>query len=190
VEAERALRSLNRLRVVVVRARIALALIPPRSAAEHRTDLAEVGLVRAFSILESYLSDRGDTLVRRDLPVPVAPAALTRAAHTRILGAFRGSFDSGPVAFWKEGLELDLKTFPGGWSKVSDYRDLRNLIVHGLAYVRPGGSRLRPSIAARIRSFTSDPENYTGRVPVSDKDYEDCVKVASAFIKWVDRQRP
>jgi hypothetical protein len=175
--------------VVVVRARIALSLTAPRSAPAHRADLAEVGLVRAFSILESYLSDRGDTLVRRDLPVPIVPRALTRAAHTRILGAFRGSFESGPVAFWKEGLELDLKTFPGGWSKVSEFKDLRNLIVHGLGYVRPGGTPMRPSIAARVRSFTSDPDNYTGRVPVSDKDYEECVRIVSAFIKWVDRQK-
>lgn len=188
VEAERALRSLNRLRVVVARARIGLTIIPTSSVGTHRADLAEVGVVRAFSVLESYLTDRGDTLVRRGLPVLPTPSALSKAAHLRILGAFRGNFESGPVAFWKEGLEVDLKKFPGGWSRISEYKDLRNLLTHGLGHVRPGGTPLRPSVAARLKAVTANPETYTGRVPVSHGDFEELVRVVSAFVRWVDYQ--
>jgi len=187
VEAERAIRSLNRLRVVFARAKKVVGILPTASSETYRSDLRELALVRAFSILEAFLTERGDTLIRRDLPLPSSPGPMATYAHQAILGSFRGNFQRGPVAFWRKALRVDIAKY--GRSKDLDaYRELRNLVTHALGYVRPGGSPLPESLQARLRKVTKDPTTYVGRIPINDADVEDILALVHDFVTWVDPQ--
>jgi hypothetical protein len=182
IEAERAIRDLNRLRVVVGRAQLAVGVIPSRAGAERR-DVAEIGIVRAFSVLESYLS------ARADLPVPDPPRDLPTYAHSRLLGSFRGDFVRGPVEFWRVGLSVDLEKFPGGWKRLDEYRELRNVLTHGLGYVRPGPTKLKASIRKRIARVTTSPDTYAGRVPLDASEFDEIARLVHEFVVWADVQR-
>ncbi len=189
VEAELAIRTLNRVRVLVSRGRLLFGLAPGPAGPSYRSELNEVGIVRAFSVLESFLTDRGDSLFRRDLPVPSAPSAMVKYAHSQILRSFRGDFERGPVAFWKSGLGVELATFPR-WQDVEDYRQLRNTITHALGYVRPGGSKMPQAIERRLRAITLDPSSFVGRIPIADRDFDDIASLVLEFVLWADGQRP
>ncbi len=188
IEAERAIRSLNRLRIVIARSQATIRLIPRPTRRAQLSDLAELGVVRAFSVLESYLSERADTIIREDLPVPASPTSLTHFAHLNLLGAFRGNFERGMVGFWKKALDVDLQKLPDGWSNVDEFRELRNLLTHGLGYVRPGGAQLPSSLTKRLRKVTADPGTFTGRVPVENQDFDEIARLVRSTVLWVDQQ--
>ena len=186
IECERSIRTLNRVRVLVARGRAsAKSAVAPT---DIRSDVNEAGLVRAFSVLESYLEARGDVLLHRDLPIPSKPTSLSSYVHDRVIGGLRGSFDR-RVGYWTAGLGVKLSTYRG-WSQVTEYKDLRNTIVHAVGFVRPDGEELKAGIRKRLARVTADPENYVGRVPVSDKDFDDLAAIVEEFVVWVDRQRP
>lgn len=183
VEAERAIRTLNRVVVHITSSRT-----PLRHGTDARADINELGFVRAFSCLESYLTTRADTVLRDKLPVPDPPKGVQAYAHLRLMDGFRGSFDSS-ARFWSDGYGLAPGAAPkDSWSKIGASRDLRNLLTHALGYVRPGGDPLKKSIAERLRSVTRDPRTFTGRVPVSDKDFDELAEAVLVFIIWFDAQ--
>jgi hypothetical protein len=187
LEAERAIRTLNRLRVLFARAKRVIGILPTPSSQTYRSDLRELVVVRAFSILESFLTERGDTLLRRELPVPAAPGPMTAFAHQAILGSFRGNFQRGPVAFWRKALGVDIGKFTRS-KDLDAYRELRNLVTHALGYVRPGGSPLPESLKSRLLKVAADPATYVGRVPIDDTDVDDVLDLVHEFVIWVDPQ--
>ena len=101
-EAERSLRTLNRLAVLLSRARPAVTGTSPWMV-ESRQDLNEVAIVRAFSVLEAYLVDRADSLLVEELPVPPKPSALVAHLYDSVLASFRGRLEN-RVGFWKTAL--------------------------------------------------------------------------------------
>ena|SRR5436190_13182309 len=189
IEAERAIRSLNRLKVVVDPSRAVLRISSFRRRDDFRADVNELGIVRAFSILESYLSERGDTIIRRELPVPTPPPKLVEYAHLHLMASLRGNFDRGPVRLWRRGLGVEINNFRRR-KDVDDLRELRNLVTHALGYVRPGGTPLPASLNTRLTRLTSDPASYVGRIPVTDDDVGDALALVREFVVWVDAQRP
>jgi hypothetical protein len=188
LEGERAIRDLNRLRVVITRARPAVAVIPT-TAGVARRDVDEIGIVRAFSVLESYLSARADSFIRRDLPVPDPPHEIAVYAHSRLISSTFGNFERGTMTLWHLGLGVDLSKFPGRWNRINEFRELRNLLTHGLGYVRPGPIKLKPGIRKRLATVTASPETFVGRVPVGTNDFDDLATLVRDFVLWADAQR-
>jgi hypothetical protein len=196
-EAERSLRTLNRLTVLLSRARPAVTSTP-RWMVESRQDLNEVAIVRAFSVLEAYLVDRADSLLVQELPVPAKPSALVAHLYESVLASFRGRFEY-RVGFWKTALGVDLARAYPKWSKVKDDQDLRNALTHGLGYMHPNRNERIPAdsrrktsekIAVRLRLVTARPDTYTGRIPVDDADADASIVLAKDAITWIERTRP
>jgi hypothetical protein len=186
IEAERAIRSLNRTRVLISRSRG--SAVPATSPGDYRSDLTELGIVRAFSTLDSYLTTRGDVLLHRELPIPTSPSPLESYLHDQLSRRFRGSID-GPIRYWKAALGVDV-TEHKRWSEVSAFRELRNLIVHSLGLVRPHGDKLRPALEKRLAAIAADPAKFTGRVPTTDADFDEVAALVEDVVVWVDRARP
>lgn len=188
IEAERAIRGINRVAGLVSNSRRFIAALPPPRGRTLAAELNDVAIVRAVSVLESYLTDRADTLMRRDLPVPYPATQLVQYLHENVLASFRGSFDRGSKRFWDNALGVELKRGPN-WSALADFRELRNAIVHSLGFVR-AGDKLSSSIERRIKSVTGTPSIYSGRIPVTDNDFDDLAVAVRAYVMWTDRMRP
>jgi hypothetical protein len=186
VEGERATRSCNRLRVLIKQLRTQARAVRSSSRRNgHLSDINEVALIRAWSILESYLNGRGDALLQRDLPVPSPPLPLPE--HIR--GAVLDQWTRWPELqkFWEIGLGL------GGplWKQLLEYKELRNLIAHGHGYVRPRPGRpYTKALMARLAFATSSPATYAGRIPLADKDVDRFLALVQRFVDWAEKARP
>ena len=188
-EAERSLRTLNRLAVLLHRGRPAFAGVSPWHL-ESRQDLNEAVIVRAFSVLEAYLLDRADELLVQELPVPGSPSPLVAYLYDVVLSQFRTRFET-RVEFWKNALGVDLRSGYPKWSKVSEHKDLRNTLTHALGYMHPRRyERIPKSVRARLARVTATPELYMGRIPIDDRDADDSIEVAKDVIQWLERSRP
>lgn len=186
VEAERGLRELNRVRVLVGTGRTVSAGLS--AAAALRSDVNETGVVRAFSVVESYLTVRADVLLHRDLPIPAKRSSMQAFVHERVVSGFRGQFEN-PVKFWSGALDVSLAKGPG-WEDLNDYKDLRNSLVHALGFIRPGEEKIRRGVEKRLKAITKTPETFVGRVPVSDGDFDDLAALADEFVRWADAAYP
>jgi hypothetical protein len=169
----------------VGRSRVAVTRV---HAAQHQAyidDINELAVVRAWGIYESYLANRADDLLRRELPVSATPNAVVQYVHTETSDAFERSFES-LRRFWKEGLGVSGPT----WDAVAQYKWLRNLIVHGVGYARPrpGAKPFKPPVAARLKVASLRPQVY--RVPIYDSDFVGLLTAVRVFVRWAERTRP
>jgi hypothetical protein len=152
----------------------------------YAADINELGLVRAWSILEAYLTSRGEALLQRDLPIPSSPSDLQSHVHGSILADFRGW--QGIEAFWQQGLGVS----GARWSKLPEFKELRNVIAHGLGYVRPkpGAKPFSPAMARRLAAARLSPRTYSGRVPLVDDDLDAFIAIVQDFVTWCESSRP
>jgi hypothetical protein len=185
-EGERAIRATNRLRALVHRLRREAAATPPNSRNAHLADINELGLVRAWSILEAYLTSRGDVILQRDLPIPGKATTLQAHVHGSILDDFRSW--RGIETFWQAGLGLT----GAQWKTLPEYKELRNVISHGLGYVRPrpGPKPFSAAMTRRLTAAKLTPRSYFGRVPLVDADLDTFLDVVRDFIKSAEAAVP
>ena len=187
IEAERSIRAIHRARVLVARSR--RTAIPSASADDYRAELNAVAIVHAFSVLDAYLTIRGDAIFHRDLPMRATGTPIQNYVHEQVSRRFRGAV-AGTVDFWRNALEVNIDKGAPQWSKIQEFRELRNLLVHSLGAVRPHGDRLPASIEGRLIAIGADPTKFVGRVPTSDSDFDDLAAWIEAAIVWIDKERP
>ena len=182
-----AIRTVNRMRMLVRRARFSALTVPPGLRPRYRRDITQLGIVRTFGALEAYLTDHADTIMRRELPVPANPTGIIAFVHMQTLASFRGSM-SRPLDYWRDALGVDPRSHTN-WARIDEYRHLRNVITHAVGYVRAGGSRLPKPIEKRITAITSSPARYSGEVPMTDSDFEECANLVVDIVRWLDDAR-
>lgn len=192
-EGERALRQLNRLVVLVRRSRASLggakAIAPGRWLQD---DLNDAAIVRGWSIVEAYLRDRGEALLRRDTPIknpPPAPIAyMFEHAQAQIERRFEEIEN-----LWKRALGAPLSTGPK-WEQLADFRHLRNLLAHSLGRVTLPYERGTKSFKAEVRKRVSAarlaPSGFTDRLPVWDTDFDSLAELTRGLILWIEKTRP
>lgn len=186
-EGERAIRQLQRLKTMVSRARKSVRTI---ASVKRRTllhsDINEVAIVRAWSIVDAYLVDRPDAVMRKELPVPLAPSPLLGTVHRDLVGSLGNFRRQGE--FWKDGMQLDLKPYE---SKLNDYREVRNAVVHGAGLLRPKfGRKTKAAIAKRLAAAGLPTVGYAGPLPITDADVAELIALAQEFVTWADKNRP
>jgi hypothetical protein len=160
-----------------------------RSRREYRAELNAIGIVQAFSVLDSYLTTRGDVLLHRELPLPLAGNPLEAYVHAQVSRQFRGPV-RGPLDYWTKALGVDIEKHAPWWREIQELRTLRNLIVHSLGSVRPHGDPLPEPIARRLKALGGDPATYVGRIPTTDQDFDDLTKWVDHVVTWLDKERP
>lgn len=189
-EAERALRLLNRVRVLVGTSRAYHA--SSKRTGEIGADLNEAGITRAWSILEAYLHDRGEAIAKRDIPIPDPPPRLLGYLYDKAEAGFKGRF---PVLidFWRDGVGVTLTTAPR-WTRVAFYHQLRNHLVHSVGQVKGTGQGLHPALKSelkrRLTSARLAPLADKARFPISDADFDELAAVVHDTILWIDAQKP
>ena len=188
LEGERALRLCNRLIVLVARGRRIASAIRRGSRKSYLEDLNEAALVRAWAIMDAYLSDRADVLTRREMPIPTSPSAVMISAHSQAIGSIRGSFER-LQAYWKAPLGLRFADYPD-WSHLRAFRDLRNALAHRSGFVRlPLAGGHPPWIVNRLTKAGLS-GSYSGKLPVYDSDFDELIRLVRDFVLWADRQLP
>lgn len=185
VEADRSLRGLRRLRWLVSTVEGTLAAKQVSVQAVGKIELYEVAVVRAFSLLESYLSSRADSHFRTTLPLSNPPKPFENHMHDLVAAARRKSFEQGVVKYWEVAAGVAISRHPE-WAQVKDVRELRNAITHGMGYVRPGGGSVPASVLGRLRSVTTSPATYTGKIPVTQADWLGVSILVENLVKWAD----
>lgn len=192
VEGERAVRQINRLNVLVRRTRWALggpsATGPLRRLQE---DLNDAAIVRGWSIVEAYLRDRGEVLTRRDAGVPDPPAGLVGFMFGRTrLGLSRNFAEI--EALWNEGLGSPLPKIKA-WRMLSDYRYLRNLLVHALGRVtvpyKFGSKAFRTEVDKRVAAVRLASGGTYERLPVWDSDFDTLASLSKTFVLSLEMAR-
>lgn len=185
-EGERAIRALNRARALVAQLRREARLLSAPRRRAYQADINELGLVRGWSVLEAYLTSRADTLLQRDLPVPVVPSPLQMHVHAAVLDDFRSW--RGIEEFWKHGLGSS----GPHWQALPEYKELRNVIAHGLGYVRPrpGPKPFSAAMTRRLSTARLSPRSYAGRVPIVDSDLDKFLAIVADFIATCETSNP
>lgn len=190
-EGETAIRLLNRLRVMVSTSRA--SFLSQRNGALLRDDLNDLAIVRAWSILEAYLHDRGEVITKRELPIPSPRPALAGYLYDRTENSFRGSFPK-LKGYWEEALGVPVGNKAPGWQRLTFYHLLRNLIVHSVAEIQLSGEGLKKALQDELRRRLAaerrKPVSERGRFPISDSDFDELADLVIAFVLWADTERP
>jgi hypothetical protein len=181
------MRLLNRLEALLKRTRRASRSVGSKRRRDLLlSDLNEVALIRAWSIVDAYLVNRPDEIMTGEIPVPSDPDDLLGTIHSdvlRSLSNFRRQDE-----FWNRGLGLDLKPYRG---RLDEYRAIRNSVVHGAGYVRQRFKRpTDKAIAKRLSAAGLPSTGYSGPLPISDSDVADLISLVREFIFWADTNRP
>lgn len=184
-EGEKAVRLVNRLSAIVARSRRSLAEVrPKRKRRGLLDDLNQVAVVRAWSIVDAYLVDRPDAVVRQKLPVPVAPSDLVGTVHAEVVASMN-NFNR-QADFWRKALGVDLKPYR---ARLDEFRILRNVVVHGAGYVRPRfGTETNEAVKRRLRAAGITSATYAGPIPISEADVTGYFGLVREFIEWADGQ--
>lgn len=192
-EGERAITELHRLSVLVRRTRLSLgggtAIRPARALQD---DLNDAAIVRGWSIVEAYLRDRGEAILRREAPIREPPSAVLGYMYSRTQAALERRFDE-IEAMWRDGIGAPLSAGPN-WSRLGNYRFMRNLLAHSLGRVRlpyvRGSKSFRKEVRARVTAARLGPVGVSDRLPVWDSDFDELVELAEKFIRWLEDTRP
>jgi len=186
-EAEHAIRSVHRARVLVGRTR--LLALPSSAPDAYRAEANAVGVVMAFAVLDSYLSTRADFLLHRDLPLPSGGTALESFVHSNVGRTLRGSVRQ-LIEYWNIALGVNIEKNAPNWPLIKEQRELRNLIVHSLRFLRPHGGTLGDALAKRVRNLGFDPDTYVGQIPAHDADFDRLALWVEEVVAWIDKERP
>lgn len=155
-------------------------------------DLNDSGIVRAWSILEAYLHNRGAALARRDIPIQDPAPPLLGYLYDQTEAAFRGRFPE-MSKFWESALEVPLASAPS-WPRLDFFRQLRNLIVHSVGEVRVAGKGLskkfRREVQLRLVAARLSPTSYEGRLPMTDADFDELCMLIRDFVLWTEKAKP
>lgn len=193
-EGERAITEIHRLSILVRRTRLSLgggtAIRPARALQD---DLNDAAIVRGWSIVEAYLRDRGETILRREGAVKDPPSPALGYMYGRTQAALERRFDE-VESMWRDGLGTPLTAGPN-WSRLSNYRYMRNLLAHSLGRVRlpykRGSKAFRTKVRSRVTAARLGPAGVSAdRLPVWDSDFDELVDLAEKFIRWLEDTRP
>ena len=161
-----------------------LKVLPP--GATQSRNRRESVLVRAVSIVESYVSDQ---LVVRLAPLaPVPRSALVENLY--------GQFEDKGTASW---IELDnyfkkyvhssvrIKTYTS-WSNVNAAIEARNAVVHGLGWftARQQRKNLHQTNKSALQALKFDLTDSDTRVHVTPDAIEGTVALLRDYLEWLD----